>query len=176
MTQERTPIGPSSGAPLDASNRFATLAFERAVAAPPTALWEAWTAPVARAIWAPPSPEIAVEFLEADTRAGGREIALCKAAGRPDIRCETGWLDLAPGRRSVNYEVAASEGVTHSAALVTAEISGARDRSRLRVTVQLCSLSKDMQADYRAGFGAGLDNLVGVAERTMVLQRVSTAA
>jgi uncharacterized protein YndB with AHSA1/START domain len=32
-----------------------------------------------------------------------------------------------------------------------------------------------MEAGYRQGFGAGLDNLVGVAERTMVLQRVIKA-
>jgi uncharacterized protein YndB with AHSA1/START domain len=32
-----------------------------------------------------------------------------------------------------------------------------------------------MEAGYRQGFGAGLDNLAGVAERTMVLQRVIRA-
>ncbi len=43
------------------------------------------------------------------------------------------------------------------------------------VTVQLSSLANDMEAGYREGFGAGLDNLSGVAERTMVLQRVIRA-
>jgi uncharacterized protein YndB with AHSA1/START domain len=43
------------------------------------------------------------------------------------------------------------------------------------VTVQLSSLAEDMEAGYRQGFGAGLDNLAGVAERTMVLQRVIRA-
>lgn len=32
-----------------------------------------------------------------------------------------------------------------------------------------------MEVGYRQGFGAGLDNLAGVAERTMVLQRVIRA-
>ena len=32
-----------------------------------------------------------------------------------------------------------------------------------------------MEAGYRQGFGAGLDNLAGVAERTMILQRVIKA-
>ena len=32
-----------------ASARFATLTFERRVAAPPSVLWQAWTAPAARA-------------------------------------------------------------------------------------------------------------------------------
>jgi len=157
------------------SGRFATLTFERQVAAPAETLWQAWTAPAARAIWAAPSPAVTVEFLEADTRVGGREVSLCKVEGHPDIRCECGWLALQPALRSVNYEVISSAGVTQSAALVTADISGRDERSRLVVTVQLSSLAADMEAGYREGFGAGLDNLAGVAERTMVLQKVIQA-
>jgi uncharacterized protein YndB with AHSA1/START domain len=106
---------------------------------------------------------------------GGREVSLCKVEGQPDIRCEAGWLALQPDRRSVNYEVISSEGVTRSAALVTAELNGAGDGSRLVVTVQLSSLDEDMEAGYREGFGAGLDNLLDVGDRTMVLQRVIRA-
>ena len=77
--------------------------------------------------------------------------------------------------RSVGYEVISSGGVTRSAALVTADFAGTGTGSRLVVTVQLSSLAEDMAAGYRQGFGAGLDNLAGVAERTMVLQRVIKA-
>ncbi len=154
---------------------FATLTFEREMAAPLTTLWEAWTAPAARAIWAPPSPSVTVEFLEADTRVGGREISLCKAEGHDDVRCECGWLVLEPETRSVNYEVISSGGPQDSAALVTAEFSGTQERSRLVLTVQLSSLAQDMEAGYLQGYGAGLDNLAGVAERTMVLRRVIKA-
>lgn len=157
------------------SGRFATLTFERQVAAPAATLWQAWTAPAARAVWAAPAPSVTVEFLEADTRVGGREVSLCKVEGQPDIRCEGGWLELQPARRSVNYEVISSERVTQSAALVTADFSAAGEGSRVVVTVQLSSLAEDMEAGYRQGFGAGLDNLAGVAERTMVLQRVIKA-
>jgi uncharacterized protein YndB with AHSA1/START domain len=157
------------------SGRFATLTFERELTTPLAVLWEAWTAPAARAVWAAPTPSVTVQFLEADTRVGGREISLCKVAGQPDIRCEGGWLELQPVRRSVNYEVVSSEDVTQSAALVTAEFEEKGERNRLIVTVQLSSLAEDMEAGYRQGFGAGLDNLVGVAERTMVLQRVIKA-
>src|SRR5690606_10984433 len=45
----------------------------------------------------------------------------------------------------------------------------------LKVTVQLSSLAEDMQAGYRHGFNAGLDNLAHVAERTMVLQKIIDA-
>jgi uncharacterized protein YndB with AHSA1/START domain len=161
--------------PATGPGRFALLTFEREVAAPASTLWQAWTAPAARAVWAAPSPSVTVEFLEADTRVGGREVSLCKREGRPDIRCECGWLDLQPTTRSVNYEVVSAAGVAQSAALVTADISGAGDRSRLVVTVQLSSLATDMAAGYQEGFDAGLNALAGAAERTMVLQRVIAA-
>ncbi|MCB8840386.1 SRPBCC family protein [Aurantimonas sp. VKM B-3413] len=157
------------------SGNFATLTFEREMAAPPSVLWQAWTAPAARAIWAAPTPAVTVEFLEADPRIGGREVSLCKVAGEPDIRCEAGWLEMQPPARSVNYEVISREGVRQSAALVTADIVGAGEHSRLAVTVQLSSLASDMAQGYREGFGAGLDNLAAVAERTMVLERVIQA-
>lgn len=157
------------------TDRFATLTFEREIAAPAAALWQAWTAPTARQVWAAPTPAVNVVFLEADSRVGGREVSLCKVDGQPDIRCEVGWLEMQPGRRSVNYEVVSCAGVTQSAALVTAEISGDADRSRLVVTVQLSSLAENMEAGYRQGFNAGLDNLAGVAARTMVLERVIQA-
>jgi len=166
--QDSTPRVESDGG----RSRFATLTFERDVAAPLTVLWQAWTAPAARAVWAAPAPSVTVEFLEADTRVGGREVSLCRVDGQPDIRCESGWLELQPTMRSVNYEVVSTGDTRQSAALVTADFSGTDERSRLVVTVQLSSLAEDMEAGYRQGFGAGLDNLAGVAERTMVLQRV----
>jgi uncharacterized protein YndB with AHSA1/START domain len=155
--------------------RFATLTFERRVAAPVPVLWQAWTAPAARAVWAAPAPSVAVEFLEAETRVGGREVSFCKVEGAPDTRCEVGWLALQPDERSVNFEVVSSEGVPRSAALVTADLESAGEGSRITVTVQLSSLAEDMEAGYRQGFGAGLDNLAALAERTMVLERVIRA-
>lgn len=162
-------------AEIGTANNFTTLHFERAVNAPLTALWHAWTAPAARAVWSAPHPSITVEFVESDTRVGGREISLCHAGGRPPIRCECGWLYLAPPQKSVNYEVISHEGKTFSAALVTAEFTGDASTSRFVITVQLSSLEKNMVADYNAGFGGGLDNLVKAAERTMILERVIKA-
>lgn len=156
-------------------DRFATLTFERDVAVAASALWAAWTAPAARAIWAAPSPAVTVEFLETATKVGEREVSLCKTKGHPDIRCECGWLVLQPTQRSVNYELLSSDGVPQSAALVTADISGKGSASRLVVTVQLSALAADMADGYRHGFGAGLANLAGVAERTMLLQRTIKA-
>jgi uncharacterized protein YndB with AHSA1/START domain len=70
----------------ESKRRFATLTFERDVAAPLTVLWEAWTAPAARAVWSAPSPAVTVDYLEAETKAGGREVSVCKAEGHPNIR------------------------------------------------------------------------------------------
>lgn len=153
------------------AGRFATLTFERQVAVSLETLWQAWTAPVARAAWAAPAPSVTVDFLQADTRIGGREVSLCKVEGFPDIRSEGLWLELLPPHCSVNTEVISSEGVIQSAALVTANLAPDGEESRLIVTVQLSSLAEDMEAGYRQGFGAGLDNLSDVAARTMVLQR-----
>lgn len=156
-------------------DRFATLTFERQVAAPLATLFAAWTSPAARAVWAAPAPSVTVEFLEADARVGGREVSLCKVAGQPDIRVDGGWLDLVPEARTVGYEVVSQDGQRHSAALVTADFSGGGDASRITVTVQLASLAADMADGYRQGFAAGLANLAGVAERTMVIRRVIKA-
>jgi uncharacterized protein YndB with AHSA1/START domain len=175
MTQNPGSARMTLTASEDGKDRLATLRFERNVAASPSALWQAWTAPAARAVWAAPTSSVTVEFLEADSKVGGREISLCKVAGQPDIRCEVGWLDMRPGRRSVNYEMVSTEGVAQSAALVTAEFSGTDTQSRLVVTVQLSSLAENMEAGYRQGFGAGLDNLAAAAERTMILERVIRA-
>jgi uncharacterized protein YndB with AHSA1/START domain len=150
---------------------FATLTFQRDLSAPVVTLWQAWTAPSARALWSAPAPSVIVEYLEADLRVGGREISLCKVAGQPDVRCECGWLELQSPNRSVNYELVSLEGEALSSALVTAALAEASGGSRLVVTVQLSSRAADMEQGYRQGFGAGLDNLVAVAERTMVLQR-----
>jgi uncharacterized protein YndB with AHSA1/START domain len=157
------------------NDRFATLTFERKVAAPVATLYAAWTSPAARAVWAPPAPGVVVEFLEADSRVGGREVSVCKVAGEPDIRVEAGWLDMVPEVRSVGYEVVSREGERLSAALVTADFANEGAESRIKVTVQLVSLAEDMADSYRQGFNAGIDNMRSVAERTMVIQRVIKA-
>ena len=157
------------------SVRFETLTFERDVAAPAATLWQVWTAPAARAIWSAPSPAVTVEYLEADPRVGGREISICRVDGQPDIRCDAGWLVVQLEQRSVTYEVISKDASPQSAALVTAEVSTRGDGSHLTVTVQLSSLAEDMAAGYRQGFEAGLENLAGVAERTMILRRVIRA-
>lgn len=175
MTRTLKPGSAPVTSPQENKTRFATLSFEREVAAPASVLWQAWTAPAARAVWAARTPSVTVEFLEADTRVGGREISLCKVEGRPDIRCECGWLELQPAERSVNYEVISSGGATQSAALVTADFMDLGEKSRLAVTVQLSSPAEDMESGYREGFGAGLDNLAGAAGRTMILQKLIKA-
>jgi len=170
MTSHRNPTGlPETPAPGEA--RFATLTFVQDVAAPLSTLWQVWTAPAARAVWAAPDPTAAVEFLEADTRVGGREISLRKVAGQPDVRCECGWLDVRPEARSVTCEVVSSEGIMRSAALATAEFLGGDAASRLAVTAQLSASADDVAEGYRQGFEARLRNLAAAAARTMVLRR-----
>lgn len=153
---------------------FATLHFDRQIAASPATVWEIWTSPAARALWAAPSPEVSVEFVETCQGLEGREVSLCRVAGQPDVRVEARWLALDPPRRSVNSEVVACQGQTLSAALVTAGLTGETE-TLLRVTVQLSSLAQDMADGYRHGFGGGLANLAEVAGRSMVISRTIAA-
>lgn len=157
------------------SGSFATLSFERQIAAPVQTLWEVWTAPAARALWSAPSPEVTVEYLQAERGVGGRERSLCKVAGAPVVEVEGIWLALEPGKRTVNSEVVCCQGQTLSAALVTAAFAAQDDGSRITVTVQLSSLAQDMADGYRHGFGGGLTNLSDVAARSMLLKRVIKA-
>lgn len=157
------------------NDRFATLTFEREVAAPVDTLWQAWLSPTARALWAAPNANVTVEFLETSTEVGGREVTLCKSKGNPDIRVEVRWLHLDPGHCAVNSELVTSDKGTDGVALVTAEFSGDTNESEIRLTVQLSAMAQGMEDGYRQGYSAGMVNLTGVAERTMVLQRVIKA-
>jgi uncharacterized protein YndB with AHSA1/START domain len=152
---------------------FATLTFERSVAAPVGTLYQAWIAPAARAVWAPPAPGVTVEFLESDARIGGREVSICRFPGTPDVRVEAGWLQMQTDCVTVNYEVVSSQGAIDSVALVTAQFTGDASASRITLTVQLSSQAQDMVAGYSQGFDAGIANLAGVAERTMIKAPVS---
>jgi uncharacterized protein YndB with AHSA1/START domain len=154
---------------------FATLTFEREVSAPIGTLYQAWVAPAARAVWAPPAPGVTVEFLESDARVGGREVSICRFPGTPDVTVEAGWLQMQPDHVTVNYEVVSSQGAIDSVALVTARFSGDEASSKVVVTVQLSSQAQDMADGYKQGFSAGLANMAGVAERTMILSRVIQA-
>ncbi len=155
--------------------RFATLTFDRAVAAPVETLWAAWTAPAARALWASPAPGITVEILDSTPEPGGREVSICRAPGTPDVRADVQWLHLDHARLAVNSECITSNGATDGAALVTAGFASEGQGSRLRLTVQLCALADGMEDGYRFGYGAGVENLATVAERTMILSRVIAA-
>ncbi len=157
------------------AGRFATLSFTREVAAPLATLWQAWTAPAARAVWGSPGPGVTIEVLEADSRIGGCETSICRSAGTPDVHVSSRWLEMQPGRVTVNSEVVSSRGAVDCVALVTADFSGDDARSRIAVTVQLSSQAEDMTAGYEFGYNGGLTNLAGVAERTMLLERVIKA-
>lgn len=148
-----------------------TLIFERELAVPLTTLWQVWTAPAARAAWSAPHPGVQMEFVEADTRVGGREVVICRPEGQPENRCESGWLHLDPPHQAVNYEFVSGEAQPLAAALVTAQMSGDEQRSRLKLSLQVSPLAADTESAYREGYGGGLDHLVEVASRTMILQR-----
>lgn len=160
------------------SAAFATLRLQRQLPVPLASLWQAWTAPEARALWALPA---GAECLETAQGLDGREVSLARVAGRPDLRCERRWLAWRPGRFTVNAEVMSRGDVMLSSAQVTAIFAAEEadiEGSRLAVAVQLASLAEDAEdgeAACRERFNARLDDLAAVAARTMVLERVIAA-
>ena len=62
MTDDNDAKDPTRASANHGGGRFATLTFEREIRAPASVLWEAWTAPGARAIWASPSPAVDALF------------------------------------------------------------------------------------------------------------------
>lgn len=153
-------------------SHFATLEFARRLHAPPAVLWQAWIAPMARQIWSNPGEGVEIETLEADNRLGGREIALCRAPGSPELRIESLWLDITRPHQTVNVEQVIGPEGPLSAALVTARIeTGPEGDGLLRLTVQLSAGDSEMEAGYRAGFTAGLAQLAALIPRMMVIER-----
>lgn len=128
-------------------HRFETLNLARDIAAPLAVLWEVWTAPAARAVWA---------MTDEDQPAAG-------------------WLHLDAPLFSVHAEMISPVPGTASAALVTADLSGSTEDSRIALTVQLSRLAEGNPADVGQWLADGLDRLAEAAERTMVLDRVIRA-
>jgi hypothetical protein len=105
------------------TDRFATLTFTRKVAAPVATLWQAWTSPAARAVWAAPAPGVTVEYsLRPMPASAVAKVSLCGWTGDPDIRVEgAGWTS-GPNGAWLGSRLARARRL--SAALVTAEFLG----------------------------------------------------
>ncbi len=137
-----------------------TFVLERSYAAAPQRVFVAWADPEARKRWAVPSPDQAIEYLEADFRIGGRDISLCGGVGDLRFRVEARYLDIVPDRRIVFSEVVEAGDRRLSASLISVQVDTGAGGTRLTLTDQIAAFDgADMIAGSRAGLDAALDNL-----------------
>ncbi|HYE46386.1 MAG TPA: SRPBCC family protein [Caulobacter sp.] len=136
-----------------------TLVLERAYAATPERVFNAWADPGARLRWAVPKGE-ALAFDATDFRVGGRDVSRCGAPGDLRFRIETLYEAIVDDRRIVFSERCFEGETLLSVYLVTVEIARDGEGARLTLTNQIVALDGGgMIAGSKAGWNAALDNL-----------------
>lgn len=142
------------------TTRHATTVFDRTLNAPARRVFDAFAKAEARAIWAPPVPEINMVFEKADFRVGGRDLCRCGPGPAEGVTVETFYHAIDDGRRIVFTEVIGMPEAPEAVGLVTVEIAPQDDESNLTVTVQLTSVgAEDMTGEVESGWTSSLQNL-----------------
>ncbi len=137
-----------------------TIATSRTIMAPVKQVFEAWADPEARTIWGPPSDDEAIEFVENDFRAGGKDVHFCGQKGNLRFRVETFYHDIQNPRRLLFSECVSTDENTLCVSLITVDFAEANECTTLNLTIQVASLvGEDMIAGNRGGWNAALDNL-----------------
>lgn len=165
--REASAVGAASGG--SGSFHTSTLHDERLSSASLETLWQAWTAPAARRLWAAPRGEATV-LEECDV--GGPRNAVRQPEGEEELRCTHTWLSLRPASFSVSAATETVGGRFLSASLITATFSSDQTTSRVRLTVQRSAACGETDEGAASRLAAGLDALADVAARTMLIERV----
>jgi uncharacterized protein YndB with AHSA1/START domain len=107
-----------------------------------------------------PSADTQLVYVEADFRAGGRDLSRCGPAGNLIFRVENRYHDIVAEQRIVSTETVSRGERLLSAALITVEFRPSGAGTHLVLTDQIVALNgSDMIAGNRAGLNAALDNL-----------------
>jgi uncharacterized protein YndB with AHSA1/START domain len=137
-----------------------TLVMERAFKASPQRVFAAWESAEARQRWAAPTPEVRLEYVEADFREGGRDIVRCIGDRQPIWEATVHYLDIQRDRRIVFSELVTGDGKRESAAMVGVELWPTSEGTHLHLTLQITAFDNAPMIDgYQYGWGAALDNL-----------------
>ncbi|MGH6952216.1 MAG: SRPBCC domain-containing protein [Vitreimonas sp.] len=137
-----------------------TLVMERTYKATPKRVFAAWESVDARQRWQTPTPEVRLEYVEADFRQGGREVVRCFQTAQPIWEAQVHYLDIRRDSLIVFTELVSGEGVHESAALVGVEFTPVPDGTHLMVTLQIAAFNGEtMLGGYQFGWNAALDNL-----------------
>jgi uncharacterized protein YndB with AHSA1/START domain len=137
-----------------------TIVLERAYAARPARVFEAFASPEARRRWGVPSAHVELVYDKADFRVDGVDISRCGPRGNLIYRVETRYRDIVPQRRIISTEVVSEGGNALSFALITVEFLSEGSGTRLVLTDQVTAFGgRSMIDGHRAGHAAALDNL-----------------
>jgi len=137
-----------------------TIVMERTFKASPQRVFAAWESVDARRRWAAPTPDVRLEYVEADFREGGRDIARCIGNGQPIWEATVHYLDIQRDRRIVFSELVTGDGKRESAAMVGVELWTASEGAHLYLTLQITAFDgAPMLEGYEFGWNAALDNL-----------------
>jgi len=138
----------------------ATLVMERTYTASVGRVFNAWESVEARTRWQTPTPDVRVEYVEADFREGGRDVAHCIETGKSIWEAQVHYIDIRRDARLVFTELVTGDGKRQSAAMVGVELSPVAEGTHLLITLQISAFDGAPMAEgYEFGWNAALDNL-----------------
>lgn len=139
----------------------ATLVFEREIAGPVEAVFEAFANAEARATWGVPSPNAVILYDSENFAVGGEDRYRCGSRDDPNIHATTHYLEIVSNQRIVFSETLAVDGQRLCAALTSIELTPGGSSTKLKSTTQVASfVGEPMIQGYTDGNNASLDNLV----------------
>lgn len=147
------------------------LTISRLIAAPPSAVWQAWSTPAQLAKWWIPAP-IECEVVKLDLRPGGGfETRMREGGGEFQPHVDGCFLEIVPEARLV-FTTVLKEGWRPTepwlalTAIITfaAEGSGTRYASRVLHKSEADSRKHD-EMGFQEGWGAAIDQLARLVER-----------
>jgi uncharacterized protein YndB with AHSA1/START domain len=134
--------------------------MERTFKASPQRVFAAWESVEARQRWAAPTPEVRLQYVEADFREGGRDIVHCIETSKPIWEAKVDYLDIQRDRRIVFSELVTGDGKRESVAMVSVELWPVSEGAHLHLTLQITAFDNAQMLDgYQFGWNAALDNL-----------------
>jgi uncharacterized protein YndB with AHSA1/START domain len=138
----------------------ATLVMERTFKASPQRVFKAWENVEARERWQAPTPDVKLQYVEADFREGGRDLIRCYQANQLVWEGQTHYLDIRPNSRLVLSELVSGDGRHESVTMVGVEFLPVAEGTHQLLTLQITGFDgAPMEAGYQYGWNAALDNL-----------------
>lgn len=140
--------------------RHDTLTLRRRLSHAPSAVFAAFADPQARAIWAPPSPDMNMRYTEASFEVGGRDLCVCGTGPAEGVTVDTLYHVIETDARILFSEAIGMPGTPEAVSLVTVTMTPTDSGTTLSVVIQIADLSGgSMIPEVKGGWTASLGNL-----------------